>query len=297
MAVPETLHDAAAGPGGTMLRAPRVWHASLVIGAAGFLAVVLVALCAAWIAPFDPLEQNLMNRMLPPVFLDGGDWTHPLGTDAVGRDTLSRLIFGVRASLMVSVVAVVMSGMIGASLGIAAGYFGGRVDAAIMFIVTTRLAMPVALVALAVVALYGPSLLNLTMVLGLLVWDRFAVVLRNATALIRTMDYVTAVRALGASDLQILAREVLPNLLPVIIVVATFEMASLVLLESAFSFLGLGVQAPTPSWGLMIAEGREHLLFKPWIVAIPGFAVAVFVLSINLLGDGLRDLVAPETAL
>lgn len=275
----------------------RSRHLGFVAGATIFLVVVGVALGAPWIAPFDPLEQNLAVRMLPPVFLDGGSWRHPLGTDAVGRDTLSRLIFGVRASLVVSVVAVAMAGAIGASLGIAAGYFGGRIDVAIMFIVTTRLAMPVALVALAVVALYGPSLANLTMVLGLLVWDRFAVVLRNATALVRTMDYVTAIRAVGASNLQILAREVLPNVLPVLIVVATFEMASLVLLESAFSFLGLGVQPPMPSWGLMIAEGREHLLFKPWIVAIPGVAIAVLVLSINLLGDGLRDLVAPETAL
>jgi peptide/nickel transport system permease protein len=238
-----------------------------------------------------------MNRMLPPAFMNGGNWTHPLGTDALGRDTLSRLIFGARASLIVSVVAVLISGTIGSGLGIAAGYFGGRIDSAIMFIVTTRLAMPVALVALAVVALYGPSLRNLTIVLGLLVWDRFAVVLRNSTALIRSMDYVIAIRAVGASDLHILVRELLPNLLPLLIVVATFEMASLVLLESAFSFLGLGVQPPMPSWGLMIAEGREHLLFKPWIVAIPGFAIAIFVWSINLLGDGLRVVVAPETAL
>jgi peptide/nickel transport system permease protein len=278
-------------------RNARAWNASLVAGAAVFGVFVLVALCASWFAPFDPLDQNLMNRMLPPAFMNGGNWTHPLGTDALGRDTLSRLIFGARASLIVSVVAVLISGTIGSGLGIAAGYFGGRIDSAIMFIVTTRLAMPVALVALAVVALYGPSLRNLTIVLGLLVWDRFAVVLRNSTALIRSMDYVIAIRAVGASDLHILVRELLPNLLPLLIVVATFEMASLVLLESAFSFLGLGVQPPMPSWGLMIAEGREHLLFKPWIVAIPGFAIAIFVWSINLLGDGLRVVVAPETAL
>jgi len=275
----------------------RPWPARLVIGAVLFAALLLMGLGAAWIAPHDPLAQDLVNRMRPPVFLEGGNWAHLLGTDAVGRDTLSRLIFGVRTSLVVSVVAMLLAALIGASLGIAAGYFGGRVDAAIMFLVTTRLAMPVALVALAVVALHGPSLRNLTLVLGFLMWDRFAVVLRNATALVRSMDYITAIRAVGASDLQILLREVLPNLLPVLIVVATFEMASLVLLESTFSFLGMGVEAPTPSWGLMIAEGREHLLFRPWIVAIPGCAIALFVLAINLLGDGLRDLVAPETRL
>ncbi len=292
-----SISAATLAPGPVPVRAPRIRRLGFVVGGVIFLGIVLVALCAAWVAPFDPLEQTLKNRMLPPVFLEGGNWTHLLGTDTLGRDTLSRLIFGARASLVVAVVAVLLSGAIGAALGIAAGYFGGRVDAAIMFVVTTRLAMPVALVALAVVALYGPSLTNLTLVLGLLVWDRFAVVLRNATALIRTMDYVTAIRAVGASDLQILVRDVVPNLLPVFIVVATFEMAALVLLESAFSFLGLGVQPPMPSWGLMIAEGREHLLFKPWIVAIPGLAIAIFVWSINLLGDGLRDLVAPETVL
>jgi len=286
-----------AGAPRTTPRLRRRWRPNLIAGATIFAVLVLTALFAAWIAPFDPLAQDLVNRMRPPVFLEGGNWIHPLGTDAVGRDTLSRLIYGVRTSLFVSVVAVLLSAAIGAGLGIAAGYFGGRIDAAIMFVVTTRLAMPVALVALAVVALYGPSLQNLTLVLGLLMWDRFAVILRNATALVRSMDYVTAIRAVGASHLQILVREVLPNLLPVLIVVATFEMASLVLLESTFSFLGMGVEPPTPSWGLMIAEGREHLLFRPWIVAIPGCAIALFVLAINLLGDGLRDLVAPETNL
>lgn len=272
-------------------------HLGLAVGIAVFSAIVLVAVFAPWIAPHDPIAQSLPDRMLPPVFVEGGSWRHALGTDAVGRDILSRLIHGVRASLVVSIIAVMMSAAIGSCLGIAAGYFGGRTDAVIMFVVTMRLAMPVALVALAVVAVLGPSLRNLVLVLGLLAWDRFAVVLRNATALVRTQDYVIATRALGASNLRILLLEVLPNVLPVLIVVATFEMASLVLLESAFSFLGLGVQAPTPSWGLMIAEGREHLLFKPWIVAIPGVAIAVLVWSINLLGDGLRDHVAPETRL
>lgn len=257
--------------------------------------IVAIALFAPLVSPYDPVEQNLAHRLLPPVFFEGGTWAHPLGTDALGRDTLSRIFYGARVSLMVAAVAVLVSGVIGTTLGVLAGYFGGWVDSAIMFVVTTRLAMPVALVALAVVALYGASLENLILVLGLVVWDRFAVILRNSAALIRTMDFVAATRAMGASTARILVVDVLPNLLPTLIVIATFEMGTLVLLEAAFSFLGFGVQPPTPSWGLMIAEGREHLLFKPWMVAIPGFAIALLVLSINLVGDGLRDLAAPET--
>jgi peptide/nickel transport system permease protein len=272
-------------------------HRGLVAGSAIFVAILVLGLLAPLFAPFDPVAQSLANRMIPPVFLEGGTWSHPLGTDALGRDYLSRLIYGTRVSLTVAVVAVAVSGLIGTALGVAAGYFGGRVDAAIMFFVTTRLAMPVALVALAVVAQFGASLGLLVLVLGLLVWDRFAIVTRNATALIAHMDYVTAARAVGASNARIVLAEVLPNLLPVIIVIATFEAANVVLLEAAFSFLGLGVQPPTPSWGLMIAEGREQLLFKPWMVTIPGIAIALLALAINLLGDGLRDLLAPDATL
>jgi len=187
-----------------------------------------------------------------------------------------------------------ISGVIGTALGLVAGYFGGRIDLAVNFIITARLAMPVVLVALAVVAMIGGSLLVVIMTLGLLKWDRFAVVMRSATMQVRGLDYVAAAEAAGAGRLRVLAGEVLPNVFPHLIVVATVESGSAILLEAALSFLGLGVQPPLPSWGLMIAEGRQHLLFEPWVIVIPGLALSVLVLSVNLLGDGIRDLAAPE---
>ena len=179
-------------------------------------------------------------------------------------------------------------------LGICAGYFGGKVDAVVSYVVTTRLAMPVVLVALAMASLVGGSLKVVVLVLGLLLWDRFAVVTRAATRQIRDQDFVAAARASGFSNARILFQEILPNIFNALIVVATLEMAHAILLEAALSFLGLGVQPPLPSWGLMIAEGKPYMFFQPWVITIPGVALLVLVLAINLLGDGLRDVTAPE---
>jgi peptide/nickel transport system permease protein len=187
-----------------------------------------------------------------------------------------------------------MSGIIGAVLGVSAGYFGGRVDSVICYILAVRLSMPVVLVALAVVSLVGGSLTAVIMVMGLLLLDRYAVVMRSATQQVRALDYVAAAAAVGASTARIVVTEVLPNVLNNLIVVATFEVAHAILLEAALSFLGLGVQPPLPSWGLMIAEGREHLLFEPWVIVIPGIALSVLVLAVNMVGDGIRDIAAPE---
>jgi peptide/nickel transport system permease protein len=231
--------------------------------------------------------------MVEPVFM-GGTWEHPLGTDHLGRDYLSRLLYGARISLLIGFGTALVSGIIGTAMGVAAGYFGGRVDMVVTFLVTVRLAMPVVLVALAVVALVGSSLQVVILVLGLLLWDRFAVVMRASTMQVRAMDYVTAARAVGCPTWWIVAREIMPNIMNNLIVVATLEMAHAILLEAALSFLGLGVQPPTPSWGLMVSEGRDMLLFDPWLITIPGVALFVLVLAINLLGDGVRDLSAPE---
>jgi peptide/nickel transport system permease protein len=179
-------------------------------------------------------------------------------------------------------------------MGLLAGYFGGRVDLVVTFLVTTRLAMPVILVALAVVALLGGSLTVVILTLGLLKWDRFAVVMRSATQQTRSLDYVAAAQAAGASTARVILGEVLPNIAPHLIVVATLEAASAILLEAALSFLGLGVQPPLPSWGLMIAEAKAYMFFSFWLIAIPGTALAVLVFGINLAGDGLRDALAPE---
>jgi peptide/nickel transport system permease protein len=283
-----------AGPSRQTLLQRRVFgHKGLMIGAALLATIVLAAVLAPLIAPYDPYAQDLTRRLIPPIWHPQGTWTHVLGTDNLGRDYLARVIYGARISLLIGVAVMVISGLIGSALGLAAGYFGGRVDMAVTFIVTVRLAMPLILVALAVVATVGGSLWVVIMVLGLLKWDRFAVVMRAATQQVRSLDYVAAAEATGASTGRIIVGEVLPNVLPHLVVVASVEAASAILLEAALSFLGLGVQPPLPSWGLMIAEAKTYMFFSFWLIAIPGTALAVLVLAINMVGDGIRDVTAP----
>jgi peptide/nickel transport system permease protein len=267
-----------------------------VLLAAALLApLILVAVVAPIIAPHDPYAQDLTRRIVPPSWMEGGRPDHILGTDHLGRDYLSRLLYGARVSLGVGFGVALFAGLIGTTLGLLAGYFGGRIDMVISFLITWRLALPVVLVALAAVALGGASLRNLILVLGLLLWDRFAVVVRATTQSLRTREFVTAAQALGASHSRILITELLPNITTQLIVIGTLEVANAILLEAALSFLGLGVPPPTPSWGLMIAEGREHILFDAWLITFPGLALLVLVLAINLLGDGMRDASAPAS--
>lgn len=275
-------------------------HGSLVIGGTILLLIVAAALFAPLITWHDPYAQNIVARRVPPIwygwFWDHpkATWTHPLGTDKLGRDYWTRLVYGARISLLIGIATVVVSGLIGTALGVAGGYFGGRVDMAIGYVVNVRLALPVVLIALAAAALVGSSLETVILVLGLLLWDRFAVVARSATMQVAHADYIAAARAIGCSTRRIVLSEVMPNILNPLIVVATLEMAHAILLEAALSFLGLGVQPPLPSWGLMIAEGKQFMFFSAWVIAIPGVALASLVLAINLLGDGLRDVTAPE---
>jgi peptide/nickel transport system permease protein len=284
---------AAVSPGASLRLRRAFRHRSLLIGAVIVGTIVLLALLAPLIAPHDPYAQNLTRRLIPPVWYDRGVWQHPFGTDNLGRDYLSRTLYGAQIALLIGVSVMVISGIIGTGLGLFAGYFGGRVDLAVTFIVTTRLAMPVVLAALAVVAMVGSSLTIVILVLGLLKWDRFAVVMRSATQQVRSQEYVAAAQAAGASTAWIIFREILPNVLPHLIVVATVEAGSAILLEAALSFLGLGVQPPLPSWGLMISEAKAFMFFSFWLIAIPGTALAILVLGVNLLGDGLRDAFAP----
>ena len=290
--------DVTRRPGGRMgLHRRLLGHPGFLVGALLLLAALFLASFAGSLSPHDPLDQDLSRRLIPPVW-EGGErasWTHPLGTDQLGRDYLSRLIHGARVSLIIGLSAMLISGVIGTILGTLAGYLGGRVDLVVSFIVTVRLALPVVLVALAVVSLAGSSLTVVIAVLGFLLWDRFAVVLRSATQQIRSQEYITAARALGCSTTRILLTEVAPNIIGPLIVVATLEVAHAVLLESALSFLGLGVQPPTPSWGLMVAEARGLMFYDPWLIALPGGALFLLVLAINLFGDGLRDLMAAQT--
>lgn len=297
--------DPVSWPGDGVRRSTLPWrrmlsHGSFMFGLMALSIIVLVAVFAPWSAPYDPLTQDIANRRVPPVWYQWfseesrAGWNHVLGTDKLGRDYLSRLMHGAQISLLIGFTAALISGIIGTVLGVAAGYFGGRVDAVVSFIVTTRLALPVVLVALAIVALHGSSLPVLILVLGFLLWDRFAVVMRAATQQVRSQEYVTAARAIGCSTPRIILAEVLPNVLSSFIVIATIEMANAILFEAALSFLGLGVQPPSPSWGLMLSEAKEDIFFSPWMITIPGTALFVLVLSINLLGDGIRDLTAPK---
>jgi peptide/nickel transport system permease protein len=271
-------------------RLPSFRRFTMLLGAAIVSIALLVAIFAPYLTPHDPFAQDLNLRMIPPIWMDGSQPTHLLGTDQIGRDYLSRLIYGTRISMLIGVLTVITSGLIGITLGIIGGFYGGRTDDFVMFLITCRLSIPLILVALTVVALVGSSLAVVILTLGLLLWDRFAVVTRTTTMQVRNLDYIAAAEAAGASRLHILLREVLPNIANHLVVVATLEMALAILLEAALSFLGLGVPPPLPSWGLMIAEAKEYMFFSPWVIMTPGIVLFILVLGINLLGDGLRDL-------
>src|SRR5882724_2970215 len=277
---------------GALQRALR--HGSLWLGGGILLVIALAALLAPVLTPHDPTFQDLGRRLIPPVWDLRGSWGNPLGTDQLGRDYLARLIYGGRISLLIGFTTVVMSGVIGTALGIAAGYWGGRVDLIINFVLTIRLTLPVVLVALVVVALVGNSLNVLMLVIGLLLWDRFAIVTRSATQQIAGREFITAARAIGSSTLRVMLREILPNIVGPLVVVASVELAHAILLEATLSFLGLGVQPPLFTWGLMVAEAKSQLLFRPWLIAVPAAALVALIFAINLVGDAIRDVTAPE---
>ncbi len=291
--VPTTISIIGPTPG-QALRNRVFKHQGVMIGSIVILSVIILAIFAPFLTSHDPYQQDLLSRLQPPVWDKRGSWDHILGTDFLGRDYFARLIYGARISLFIGIGAALISGLIGTVMGVLAGYFGGKVDMIVTFFVTVRLSMPVVLVALAVVALVGGSLLVVVFVLGLLLWDRFAVVMRSSTLQIRSMDYVIAAKAVGCSTPRILISEIMPNVINNLIVVLTLEMAHAIILEAALSFLGLGVQPPLPSWGLMVSEGKDMMIFEPWLITIPGVALFLLVLSINLLGDGVRDVTAPE---
>jgi peptide/nickel transport system permease protein len=276
------------------LTASRVGVAGFTIGIAIVAFIAVVALVGNQLLPQDPFIQDLGNRLKPPFWMEGSQSAHLLGTDQLGRDYLARLAYGARISLLIGIMTVITSGLIGITLGVLGGFFGGRVDDVVLFAITTRLSIPVVLVALAVVGLMGSGLGLVVATLGLLLWDRFAVVARATTMQIRSLDYLNAARCAGASTPHLLIKEILPNIASHLAVVATLEMALAILLEAALSFLGLGVPPPLPSWGLMIAEGKDYMFFSPWVIMVPGVALFVLVLGINLVGDGLRNLLGSE---
>ncbi|HEU5298942.1 MAG TPA: ABC transporter permease [bacterium] len=264
-------------------------HRLAMVGLGIIGAIILLAIFAPYISPADPLAIDYAHTAAPP-----GVPGHLLGTDAVGRDILARLIYGTRVSLQVGFVAVGIAASLGAAVGLTAGYYGGIVDNVLMRMVDVFLAFPVIVLAIAIIAVLGPSLVNVMIALGLVAWTTYARVLRGQVLVLRELDFVQAARAVGTGDGRIIVRHILPNAMAPIIVLATVGMAAAIIAEAALSFLGLGVQPPTPSWGSMLNEGRAFLRTAPHISTLPGLAIMVTVLGFNFLGDGLRDALDPR---
>lgn len=264
------------------------------LGAVVLLIVVVSALLAPQLAPADRLEQNLRDRLQPPVWVLGGNWEHPLGTDQLGRDILARLLYGGRVSLSVGFVSATLGALIGIPLGMLAGYYEGAISNAIMRIVDIQLALPFIITAIAIIATFGANMVTLFTVLSLWGWSQFARVARGDTLSIAEREYIMAARASGATTPNILFRHILPNLVSPLIVVWTVLIAQLIIAESGLSFLGLGTPPPEPSWGSMLADGRAHISKAWWLATFPGMIIMLTVLAVNQLGDGLRDVLDPR---
>lgn len=287
--------------GGRVARLRAAWGRlvrlrSAVVGGLILLVVGVCALFAPW-APGDPFRQQIEVRLLPPAWLTGGSWRYPLGTDFVGRDYLSRLIYGSRVSVATGLLAVAVAGSLGVGLGLVAGYAGRAADTVISNAIDIMMALPFLLLALTGVALLGPSFRNMVIVLGITGWPVYARVVRAEVLHFREREFVLASLALGGGAARILFRHIVPNLASTIIVLASLEVARMIIAESFLSFLGLGIQPPTPSWGGMLGEGRNYMMDRWWLAAFPGLAIFVTTLGINLLGDGLRDLLDPHLKL
>jgi len=256
--------------------------------------LVIPAVFASQVAPYDPLKGSLAKRLKPPAWQQGGTIEYPLGTDKLGRDILSRIIHGARVSLIVSLVAIFVGGVIGTGLGMISGYFGGWVDALLMRLVDISLSLPTILLALVLVAAVGPSFGTVITVLVVLLWARYARLVRGETLSIKERDFIARARVAGASHTRIMVRYIFPNVVNSLVVLATLQVGYVILLESALSFLGVGLPRPMPAWGLMIADGRELIVTAWWVSMFPGLAIMLTVLSLNLLGDWLRDHLDPK---
>jgi peptide/nickel transport system permease protein len=282
--------DAPAARGGAGARRTR---RLVIAGGCLVLALALMALAAPWLAPQDPLRQTLRGRLGAPTLHAADGKAHMLGTDHLGRDVLSRVIWGARVSLTVGFAAVLVGGVLGATLGILAGYRGGFTDSVIMTIADAQLAFPFILLAIGIIAVLGPSFPTLVVVIGLSGWVAYARVLRSQVLVLRSREFVDAIHALGGSVVRVILRHILPNVLSSLVVVATLELARAIVLEATLSFLGLGIQPPTPSWGVMVQEGREYLDSAWWISTFPGLILMLTSLAVSRTGDWLRDLLDP----
>ena len=256
--------------------------------------LVTPAIFADFIAPHDPIRGNILERLMPPAWLDGGSWNHPLGTDKLGRDMLSRIIFGARISLTIAVISIICGGIVGTTLGLIAGYFGGLWDHIIMRSVDIKISIPSILLALILSAAMGPSYITVIIVVALTLWTRYARLVRGEVLALRNQDFISRAQVSGCSTARILSHHLLPNVVNTIIVLATLEVGVVIILEASLSFLGAGIPPPNPAWGLMVADGRALVINAWWVSFFPGLAILLTVLSMNLLGDWLRDKLDPK---
>lgn len=257
-------------------------------------AVILVAVVAPAIAPFEPTQQHLLDRLRPPPWLPRGDPRFLLGTDHLGRDVLSRLVYGTRVSLPIALAATMLGAAVGITLGLLSGYLGGVVDSIVTKLIDIQLSFPFILFAIAVIAVAGPSLGVLVMVMSARSWTTFARVIRGETFTINGNDYVLAARVLGASQPRVVLRHIAPNVLPLALVIGTLDVGALIILESTLSFVGLGIQPPTASWGKDLSDARQYIQLAWWTTTFAGLAILLVVLSMNTLGDALRDILDPR---
>jgi len=264
------------------------------LGLALVVLVVLVAILAPLLSPHDPAKQNIVHRLKPPFWAEDGSMEHPLGTDSVGRDILSRVIYGSRISLFVGLAATAVSALLGVSLGLIAGFLGGSTDSVISRVGDVQQAIPFLVLAIAVAAMLGPGLFNLILVLVITTWVTFFRVVRGEVLSVREEQYVLGAQSIGASNLRIILRYILPNVTASIIVIATLLVANMIIFEASLSFLGLGVPSSIPTWGRIVADGREYIADEWWIAFFPGLAILITVMGINLLGDWLREDLDPK---
>jgi peptide/nickel transport system permease protein len=256
--------------------------------------LVLCGLFAPWLAPRSPVEGSLGERLSPPFWMENAKPGHPLGTDRHGRDTLSRLLYGARISLAVSVVGITLTGAMGAFIGLLAGFFGGWTDTILMRLVDISLSLPGILIAVLLSVVFEPSFTNVIIVVVFLLWPSYARLVRGETLAIKQQEFVALARVAGCSNLTIMFRHIVPNLMPSILVLATLHVGYVIVLEAALSFLGVGIPPPTPSWGVMVADGRGLIEQAWWVSILPGIAILVTVLSLNILGDWVRDRLDPK---
>jgi len=256
--------------------------------------MVFMALFAPWLAPYSPIDQVLRDKLIPPFWLDGGGMDHILGTDAFGRDVLSRLIYGARVSLLVALLALTAGGGVGLAIGIVAGYLGGALDNLLMRLVDAAFTFPAILFALLLAVTMGQGLGTLVLAISLLLWASFARVIRGEVLMLRQRDFVALARVRGCSAMRIMLTHILPNVLNTFMVLVTLNIGVVIIAEASLSFLGAGIPPPTPTWGLMISEGRGRIADAWWVALIPGIAITLLVLSVNLFGDWLRDRLDPQ---